>query len=167
MKNSNKRIILKYSPPALVLELVGVVLILSILYFTVTLYPGLHDSVPKQFSLSGAVTAWGSKQIALLWPMAAVYTYIVLTAVSLLIRRIPDENGHNTKISTTLMIILCAKIVFVVFALVSAYSTMLLRDMPSWSVFIVPVGVICTTIVGITMVRNKNSYSYAIKEAKV
>ena len=167
MKNSNKRIILKYSSPALVLELVGVVLILSILYFTVTLYPGLQDTVPKQFSIAGSITAWGSRQIALLWPMAAVYVYLVLTALSLLIRRIPDENGHNKKISTTLMMILCAKIVFMVFALVSTYSTMMICDMPSWSALILPLGVLGTAIVGITMVRNKNSYSYAIKEAKV
>ena len=169
MKNSSKRIILKHSPVAITLELVGFVLIILILYITISLYPGIQDTVPRFFSATGIITAWGAKQIALLWPMAAVYVYLVLTAASLLIRRIPDEEGHNSKISTTLMIILCTKIVFLVFAIVSAYSTLLVRDMPQWSILILPVGICITVLVGIKMVRDKDkgSYSLAIKEAKV
>ena len=151
------------------MELVGVALILSILYIAVSRYPGLQDSVPRYFSLTGVITAWGAKPIALLWPMAAVYVYLVLTAGSLIIRRIPDEDGHNVKISTTLMMILCVRIVFLVFALVSTYATMLIQDMPSWSIMILPVGVCVTILLGIKMVRDKDkgSYSLTIKEAKV
>ena len=151
------------------MELIGVALILSILYITVTHYPGLQDSVPRYFSLTGAITAWGAKQVALLWPMAAVYVYLVLTAGSLVIRRIPDEAGHNIKISVVLMMILCARIVFLVFALVSTYATMLIQDMPAWSIMILPVGICLTVFVGIKMVRDKDnrSYSLTIKEAKV
>ena len=169
MKNSSKRIILKHSPVAITLELVGVALLLSILYVTVTLYPDLQGTVPRSFSASGVISTWGSKQVALLWPMATVYVYLILTAISLLIRRIPDEEGHNVKISMALMMILCAKIVFLIFALASTYATMSINDMPSWSILILPVGICITVFVGIRIVRDrdKGSYSLVIKEAKV
>ena len=169
MRNSSKRIILKHSPVALTLELVGVAMLLMILYFTVTLYPDLQGTVPRSFSVLGIISTWGPKQVALLWPIATVYVYIIMTAVSLLIRRIPEEEGRNVKISTALMMILCAKIVFLVFALVSTYSTMLIKDMPSWSILILPVGICITVFIGMRMVRDKDkgSYSLTIKEAKV
>lgn len=163
----DKGIIWKYAPTALVLEGIGVALILLVLFLTATLYPDAPNSVPRHFTAGGVIAEWGEKRLALLWPIAAVYVYLILTGVGLLVRRMPADGKTKDRLSMVLMLILCVKIVFLLFVLAGAYATMLAQDLPLWAAFILPVGIGITVIVGITMIRNNNGCLLAVKEAKV
>lgn len=127
-----KKINLKYSRFALLLELASWLLVVGILVYVLQVYNGLGDSIPAVFGKNGEVLEMKPKQVVLMQPIIAVFVYIVLTAIGIVFRRAVVPGEEYPVLERVLLAVLGIKCIYLVYKLANCYYVLNLLPVPIW-----------------------------------
>lgn len=132
MFSQDKKINMKYSRPALAMEVLSWLLMVGILVYVMQVYSSLGDTVASAFGKDGAVLEWKPKQVVLMQPIAAVFVYIVLTAIGIVFRRAVLPGEEYPVLERVLKAILEAKCVYLLYKLGKCYFILNELPTPLW-----------------------------------
>jgi uncharacterized membrane protein len=75
------------------LELIPLLLLVFIIYFTAINFTSLPDSIPTHFGFLGEADGWGSKNEILIYPGMAVFIYLLFTIITLALASVRDPKS--------------------------------------------------------------------------
>lgn len=132
MFSREKKINLKYSRLALLLEIASWLLVVGILVYVLQVYAGLDGSIPAVFGKNGEVLEMKPKQVVLMQPIIAVFVYIVLTAIGIVFRRAVVPGEEYPVLERVLLSILGIKCVYLLYKLGNCYYVLNSLPAPIW-----------------------------------
>lgn len=131
MFKRDTKLMLKYSRTAAVLEVLGWVLMAAVLIYSIQAYSSLGDSIATAFDSRGVPTEWKAKAAALMHPITAVFVYIVLTGIGIIVRRAVSPDEDYPILRRVLIALLCAKAEYLLYELAATYFTMSQQPAPA------------------------------------
>jgi|GEM_PF-6977489 len=135
----DKKIVLKYTPISMSLEALCFLLFTIGLVLAVNMYPEAPELVPNRYSISGEILEWSGSAAALIHCILAVFAYIILTGLGIIIRRLSPHNNEHSALGATLLALLLVKAVYLASAMLKTYCAMSALPMPFWAGFALPV----------------------------
>lgn len=109
-----EKIQLTYTRPALALEIISWILVVTLLILTVSLYGRLGPSIPISFAPDGSVLSYGPKEGAVAGVVIAVILYIIITGIGVVIRRSAPPDTPCPRLSMALTCILALKVLYLI-----------------------------------------------------
>ncbi|MDR3209753.1 MAG: DUF1648 domain-containing protein [Oscillospiraceae bacterium] len=144
----DKKTVLTYTLAARVMELLGFLLLMTVMYVVALIYPDAPPELPTHFDANGLADAWDVKEIALQQPILAAFLYIVLTGVGVIIRRAVPRDNPGGALSAAMTTLLCAKAVYLAYAVLDTYYAVSGLREPRWLAFFLPAGLAVTAAFG-------------------
>ncbi len=132
MFQRDKKINMKYSRSALILEVLSWLLVVGVLVYVIQVYPSLGDTVATSFGANGQASEWGAKAVVLMQPIAAVFVYIVLTGIGVVMRRAVLPGEEYPVLERVLLAVLGVKCVYLAYKLGKCYFVLGQRPVPLW-----------------------------------
>ena len=126
------RIRLKYTAAALTLEALGILALFAVLGCAVLRYPALGETVARSFAPDGTPTEWAVREYALVFPIFAVFVYVIVSAAGLVVRRAAPPDRPCPTLSVILNGVAAAKVVFLLYAFVRTRCAMSGVPAPGW-----------------------------------
>jgi len=131
-----RKLILKFTPRSVVLEVLAFLALLASLLFAERLYPGLAPVVPTKFAADGSVLATGVKELTLLHPILAVFVYVILFCVNIIIRQSCPPDRPLPVLTLVLDAIAAAKTLFLAWQAALTWYALRLRPAPGWPLWV-------------------------------
>lgn len=128
----DKTINMKYSRPALILEILSWLLVVGILVYVVQVYSTLDSTVAATFGPGGEVLEYKPKQVVLMQPIYSIFIYIVLTAIGIVFRRAVVPGEEYPVLERVLLAILGGKCIFLVYKLGKCFFVLNQLPTPPW-----------------------------------
>ena len=73
----------KYTQFQLLLEVAGILMLLSMVIFLLIRYNSIPDVIPTHFNGAGEIDKWGRKSQILIIPIVGIFLYLFVTGISL------------------------------------------------------------------------------------
>ena len=127
-----KKIHLKYSVTALILEALGILALFAVLAYALQKYPALSDTVPRTFLPDGTPQEWTVREFSLVYPIFAVFIYVAVTGACLAARRAAPPDRPCPVLAVILNAFAAAKIWFLLYAFVRTFCVMSGMAAPGW-----------------------------------
>ena len=128
-----RKIILKFTPLSIVLEALALLALIACLLIVDRCYPDLPDEVPTVLGVGGSIEQWGPKETTLLHPILAVFVYIVLFCINLIIRQSCPPDRTLPRLSAALNVLSIAKTLFLLYeAAMTWYAFRFYSPAPGW-----------------------------------
>jgi len=135
---------LKYTRPAIVLEILSWVLVIVLLILTVNLYSRLEGTIPVAFSPDGTPLSYGPRESAVAGVVIAIIVYIIITGLGVVIRRNTPPDTPCPRLSAALTCVLALKALFLAWETGRTYCR--LSCMRRWP-FLDPAAVIAGIVI--------------------
>lgn len=143
-----KKIVLKYTPAAMALEILSFALLIAMLLVIAMLYSETPEPAPRSFDLAGRITDWGPKVVALVTPIISTIIYVIISGIGLVFRRYVPENNQQGIMAAVLMLLLALKAEFMVYSLIETYAAIRAVDKLPGSTYILAVCLVLTIAAG-------------------
>jgi len=150
-----KKIILKFTPLSIVLEVLALAALVAGLLVTDRLYPGLAETVPVKFAADGSVLETGVKEVTLLHPILAVFVYIILTCLNIIVRQSCPPDRPLPVVSIILDVAAVAKMLFLAYQSALTWYAMRLTAAPGWLLRALIAAEAVVGIVTVLLIRKK------------
>ena len=112
---------LKYTRPAIALEVASWLLVVGLLILTVNLYSRLEATIPVSFAPDGSVLSYGPRESAVAGVVIAVIIYIIVTGIGVVIRRNTPPDTPCPRLSAALTCVLALKALFLAWEICRTY----------------------------------------------
>ena len=153
------KINLKYSSVSLVLEALGILALFAVWAVAVTMYPSVGDTVPRSFGPDGTPLEWTVREFSLIFPIFAVFIYVVVTAGCLATRRAAPPDRPCPVLVGILNAIAAAKIFFLIYALIRTRCAMSCVPAPGWLLPLLFVLFALTAVFAVFAIRKRKQHN--------
>ena len=127
-----KKIILKFTPLSIALEVLAFLALLAGLLITDRLYSALPETVPVAFAADGGVLRTGQKEVLLLHPILATFVYIIFTCINLIVRQSCPPDRPLPVLTLVLNAVSVAKALFLAYQSLLTWYALRLVPAPAF-----------------------------------
>ena len=127
-----KKIIMKFTPLSVALEVLALGALVAGLLFTDRFFPSLAETVPVKFAADGSVLETGVKEVTLIHPILATFVYIIVTCVNIIIRQSCPPDRPLPMLRIVLDAVAIAKILFLAYQSALTWFALHLQPSPGW-----------------------------------